>query len=224
MAVSSCGGGLRQLYEDVAEQLKFIPASFRVIRPLRPKLAGKCCDTKVQAPAPSWLIARGIAGSGLLAHILVAKFTDHLPLYRQSVIYACEGVGVKRALLANWVCAASALLRALVDVIQCHVLAGAKLNTDDTLKTALVLRLRLSLHRQRYQPSVTPLSVAHRGARNKTSTRLASFKYRNQRQHARILSNRLRHCNTCLLSLMVDAVPEHHFQYRQHDELGIEGK
>ncbi len=77
-------------------------------------------------------IARGIAGPGLLAHILVAKFADHLPLYRQSVIYAREGVELERALLANWVGAASALLRPLVEAIRRYVLAGAKLHADDT--------------------------------------------------------------------------------------------
>lgn len=114
-ACPACGGGLRPLGEDVAEQLKFVPASFRVIRHVRPKLTCSCCDAIVQAPAPSRPIERGIAGPGLLAHILVAKFADHLPLYRQSVIYAREGVALDRALLASWVGAASALLRPLVD-------------------------------------------------------------------------------------------------------------
>jgi hypothetical protein len=86
----------------------------------------------LQAPAPSRPIARGIAGPGLLAHILVAKFADHLPLYRQSVIYAREGIELDRALLANWVGAASALLRPLVDAIRRHVLAATKLHADDT--------------------------------------------------------------------------------------------
>jgi transposase len=131
-ACPACGGGLRHLGEDVAEQLEFVPASFRVIRHVRPKLACTCCDTIVQAPAPSRPIARGIAGPGLLAHVLVAKFADHIPLYRQSVIYAREGVELERALLANWVGAASALLRPLVDVIRRHVLAGRKLHADDT--------------------------------------------------------------------------------------------
>jgi transposase len=131
-ACPACGGGLHPLGEDVAEQLEWVPGSFRVIRHVRPKLACKCCDTIVQAPAPSRPIARGIAGPGLLAHVLVAKFADHLPLYRQSVIYAREGVELERALLANWVGAASALLRPLVDAIRRHVLAGAKLHADDT--------------------------------------------------------------------------------------------
>ncbi|MET3135658.1 transposase, partial [Oxalobacteraceae bacterium GrIS 1.11] len=131
-ACPACGGGLRHLGEDVSEQLEFVPASFRVIRHVRPKLACACCDAIVQAPAPSRPIARGIAGPGLLAHILVAKFADHLPLYRQSVIYAREGVELERALLANWVGASSALLRPLVDAIRRHVLGGRKLHADDT--------------------------------------------------------------------------------------------
>lgn len=107
-ACPSCGGGLRPLGEDVAEQLEYVPASFRVIRHVRPKMACSCCDTIVPAPAPSRPIERGIAGPGLLAHVLVAKFADHLPLYRQSVIYALDGVDLDRALLASWVGAASA--------------------------------------------------------------------------------------------------------------------
>ena len=138
-ACQACVGALRKLDEDVAEQLEFVPASFRVIRHVRPKLACTCCGTIVQAPAPSRPIARGIAGLGLLAHILVAKFADHLPLYRQSVIYAREGVELERALLANWVGAASALLRPLVDVIRRHVLVGAKLQADDTPIPVLAL-------------------------------------------------------------------------------------
>jgi transposase len=124
-ACPACGGGLRPLGEDVAEQLEYVPASFRVIHHVRPKLACSCCDAIVQAPAPSRPIERGIAGPGLLAHVLVAKFADHLPLYRQAVIYARDGVDLDRALLASWVGAASALLRPLVDAIRHHVLAGA---------------------------------------------------------------------------------------------------
>ncbi len=123
-ACPSCGGGLRQLGEDVAEQLEYVPASFRVIRHVRPKMACSCCGVIMQAPAPSRPIERGIAGPGLLAHILVAKFADHLPLYRQSVIYARDGVDLDRALLAGWVGAASALLRPLVDAVRRHVRAA----------------------------------------------------------------------------------------------------
>ncbi len=131
-ACPTCGGGLRPLGEDVAEQLEFDPASFRVIRHVRPKLACSCCDAIVQVPAPSRPIERGIAGPGLLAHVLVAKYADHLPLYRQSVIYAREGVELDRALLANWVGATSALLCPLVEAVRKHVLAASKLHADDT--------------------------------------------------------------------------------------------
>jgi transposase len=131
-ACPTCGGGLRHLGEDVAEQLEYVPARFRVIRHVRPKLACSCCDVIVQAPAPSRPIARGLAGPGLLAHVLVAKFADHLPLYRQSVIYARDGVELDRALLASWIGAASGLLRPLVETIRRHVLAGPKLHADDT--------------------------------------------------------------------------------------------
>lgn len=127
-----CGGDLAYLGEDVSEQLEYVPASFRVIRHVRPKLACTCCDHIAQAPAPSRPIARGLAGPGLLAHVLVAKFCDHLPLYRQSVIYAREGVELERALLADWVGSSSALLEPLVEAIRRHVMAGAKLHADDT--------------------------------------------------------------------------------------------
>ena len=131
-ACPDCGGGLRQFGEDISEQLEFIPASFRVIRHVRPKLACTCCDCILQAPAPGRPIQRGLAGPGLLAHVMVGKFADHLPLYRQSVIYAREGVELSRGLLASWVGATSALLRPLVDALQYYVLAATKLHADDT--------------------------------------------------------------------------------------------
>ena len=127
-----CGGDLAYLGEDVSEQLEYVPASFRVIRHVRPKLACTGCDHIAQAPAPSRPIVRGLAGPGLLAHVLVAKFCDHLPLYRQSVIYAREGVDLDRALLADWVGASSTLLDPLVEAVRRHVMAGAKLHADDT--------------------------------------------------------------------------------------------
>jgi transposase len=79
-----CGGQLRQFGEDVSEQLEYIPDSFKVIRHVRPKFACSGCERVVEVPAPSRPIERGLAGPGLLAHVLVSKFADHLPLYRQS--------------------------------------------------------------------------------------------------------------------------------------------
>ena len=127
-----CGGALRQFGEDVSEQLERIPASFKVIRHVRPKFACAGCESVVEAPAPARPIERGLPGPGLLAHVLVSKYGDHLPLYRQSQIYAREGVDLDRSTLAGWVGAASELLTPLVDEIKKHVLAAAKIHADDT--------------------------------------------------------------------------------------------
>ena len=102
-ACPACGGALKPLGEDVTEVLEYVPASFKVIRIVRPKCACAACDTIVQAEAPSRPIARGLAGPGLLAHVLVAKYADHLPLNRQSEIYAREGIDLPRSTLAEWV-------------------------------------------------------------------------------------------------------------------------
>jgi transposase len=127
-----CGGALKTLGEDVAEILEFVPEHFKVIRHVRPKLACTACDAIVQAPAASRPIANGLAGPGLLAHVLTAKYCDHLPLYRQSGIYARAGVELERSTLAGWVGQASALLRPLVEALNRHVLACAKVHADDT--------------------------------------------------------------------------------------------
>ncbi|HGO6129127.1 MULTISPECIES: IS66 family transposase [Burkholderia cepacia complex] len=129
---TACGGTMKLLGEDVSEQLEYVPASFRVIRHVRPKLACTCCDQIAQASAPSRPIERGLAGPGLLAHVLVAKFSDHLPLYRQSAIYAREGVELDRSLLAKWVGQSAKLLQPLVDALRLHVMAATKLHADDT--------------------------------------------------------------------------------------------
>jgi transposase len=127
-----CGGQLRHFGEDVSEQLEYMPESFKVIRHVRPKFSCRGCDRVVEAPAPSRPIERGLAGPGLLAHVIVSKFADHLPLYRQSDIYARQGIDISRSTLAGWVGGASDLLEPLIDAIQKHVLAGRKLHADDT--------------------------------------------------------------------------------------------
>jgi len=131
-ACRECGGELRKLGEDVSEMLEYIPASFKVIRHVRPKLCCTRCDVILQAAAPSRPIDRGLAGPGLLAHVLVAKYADHLPLYRQSEIYAREGIDLDRSTLADWVGASSYLLAPLVDQLRKHVLSATKLHADDT--------------------------------------------------------------------------------------------
>jgi transposase len=127
-----CGGRLAKLGEDVSEVLEFVPEHFKVIRHVRPKLACSACDTIVQAPAASRPIANGLAGPSLLAHVLTAKYSDHLPLYRQHGIYARSGVELERSTLADWVGQCSALLRPLVDALKHYVLSGAKVHADDT--------------------------------------------------------------------------------------------
>ena len=127
-----CGGELRHFGDDVSEQLEYVPESFKVIRHVRPKFTCTGCDRVVEAPAPSRPIERGLAGPSLLAHVIVSKYADHLPLYRQSEIYARQGVEISRSTLAGWVGAASDLLAPLVEAIGKHVLAGRKLHADDT--------------------------------------------------------------------------------------------
>ncbi len=102
-----CGGQLKPLGEDVAEQLEYVRAHFRVIRHRRPKLACACCDRIVQAAAPSRPIDRGIPGPALLAHIAVSKFAYHIPLHRQAVMYARDGVEIDPGAMGYAICCCS---------------------------------------------------------------------------------------------------------------------
>jgi transposase len=128
----NCGSQMRKLGEDVTEVLEYVPASFKVIRHVRPKLSCRVCETIVQAPMPSLPIERGRPGPGLLAHVLVAKYADHLPLYRQSGIYAREGVELERSTLADWVGRSAALLDPLVASLRKEIMASDVLHGDDT--------------------------------------------------------------------------------------------
>lgn len=127
-----CGGQFKSLGEDASEMLEYVPASFKVIRYVRPKLACTRCDHIAQAAAPARPIPRGFAGPALLAHVLVGKFCDHLPLYRQSAIYARSGLDLDRALLAEWVGHCHELLSPLVEAIRRYVLGSNKVHADDT--------------------------------------------------------------------------------------------
>jgi transposase len=131
-ACPDCGGALKPLGEDVSEMLEYVPEHFKVIRQVRPKLACACCDKIVQAEAPSRPIERGMAGPGLLAHVLVSKYADHLPLYRQAEIYAREGVELDRSTMAEWIGGCSRLLEPLVETLRRHVMSAGKLHADDT--------------------------------------------------------------------------------------------
>lgn len=127
-----CGRALKHLGDDISEILELEPVRFKVIRRVRPKLACTGCDTIVQAPAPALPIERGMAGPGLLAHVLVGKYADHVPLYRQAEIYAREGVDLDRTLLAQWVGQTSTLLAPLIDALRRHVFAADVVHGDDT--------------------------------------------------------------------------------------------
>src|ERR1700759_3480491 len=116
-ACPKCGGSLRPLGEDVTEILEYVPGSFRVTRHVRPKLSCRACETIAQAPAPSLPIYHGLDGPGLLAHVLVAKYCDHLPLYRQAEIYARDGIDLDRSTLADWVGQTARLMRPLIEAV-----------------------------------------------------------------------------------------------------------
>ena len=131
-ACPACGGELRAAGQDVAEMLEWVPAHYKVLRHVRPKFACARCETLVQAPAPSRPIARGLAGPGLLAHVLVSKYVDHLPLYRQSQIFARDGIDLDRSTLADWVGGVSQLLEPLIGMLGRYVLEADKLHADDT--------------------------------------------------------------------------------------------
>lgn len=132
-ACPDCGGDLHSLGIDSSETLEYVPGHFKVLREEREKFACKGCETVVQAPASSKAIPRGNAGPGLLAHIIVAKYADHLPLYRQSVMYQRDAdVELDRSTLAGWVGQCGALLTPLADALGRYVMSGRKLHADDT--------------------------------------------------------------------------------------------
>ena len=129
---SKCGGDLKTLGEDVTEELEYVPGRFIVNKIIRPRMACSCCEAVLQAPLPSRPIERGRPGPGLLAHVLVSKYADHLPLYRQSQIYEREGIDLDRSTMADWVGKSTALLEPLADAIGKHIRQGAALFADDT--------------------------------------------------------------------------------------------
>jgi len=126
------GTVLRKIGEDRTEVLEYIPSSFKVTVHVRPIYACKGCDTVIQAPLPSFPIERGRPGPNLLAHVIVSKYRDGLPLHRQREIYERQGVDIERSTMADWVGTTAALVRPLVDAIGEHVRAGAVLHADDT--------------------------------------------------------------------------------------------
>jgi transposase len=127
-----CGGALRQVSADVTDSLDYIPGCFKVVRHVREAFSCRTCEIMVQAPAPNHPIARGRAAPGLLAHIVVSKFDDHLPLHRQAEIYARDGVTLETSTLSGWVGATAAALAPLVEALKRDVLQSEVLHGDDT--------------------------------------------------------------------------------------------
>lgn len=131
-ACPDCGGALRRLSADAAEQLDVAPLAWRVVRTIRPKYRCRACERIVQAPAPVTAMARGRATFATLAHVVVSKFDHHLPLYRQAEMMAAQGIDIDRSTLAGWTGQASALLAPIVSRIRDEGLGRTNLHADDT--------------------------------------------------------------------------------------------
>jgi transposase len=132
-----CSGRLHRIGEDVSERLDIVPATFRVLVVRRPKYACRACEEVVQAPAPARLIEGGLPTDDLVAQVLVSKYADHLPLYRQAQIYSRQGVSLDRSTLADWVGRAAFLLRPVHERLLETLKRSGKLFADET--TAPVL-------------------------------------------------------------------------------------
>ena len=117
---------------DERKVLEYVPSHFKRVLHVRPKMSCRACETIVQAPMPTLPIEKGRPGPALLAHVLVSKYCDHLPLHRQSDIYARGGVEIDRSVMAGWVGHMAALLEPLAERIARHVRAGSTLHADDT--------------------------------------------------------------------------------------------
>ena len=128
----ACGCALQRIGQDVAERLDYVPGVFTVERHIRGKWACASCQTLMQAPVPAQIIDKGIPTAGLLAQVMVAKYADHLPLYRQEGIFARAGFAIPRSTLGAWVGVCGVQLQPLVDALRSAVLAHRVLHADET--------------------------------------------------------------------------------------------
>jgi transposase len=128
----ACGCQMTRIGEDVAEKLDYTPGVFTVERHVRGKWACKRCETLTQAPVPAHVIDKGIPTPGLLAHVLIAKYADHLPLYRQEAIFARAGLAIPRSTLAQWVGQCGVALQPLADALKRVMLTHPVLHADET--------------------------------------------------------------------------------------------
>lgn len=127
-----CGCALKRIGEDASEKLDYTPGVFTVERHIRGKWACEQCETLIQAPLPAHVIDKGVPTAGLLAHIMVAKFADHLPLYRQEKIFGRAGLPIARSTLAQWVGQTGVQLQPLVEALREAVLAQRVVHADET--------------------------------------------------------------------------------------------
>lgn len=124
----ACGTERHVIGEDVSERLDIIPAQFRVIVTRRPKYACRSCEGRIaQAPAPAHIIAGGMPTEATLAHVLVSKYADHLPLYRQAQIYSRQGIDLDRSALAAWVGKSAFELTPVYDALMADLKRATKL-------------------------------------------------------------------------------------------------
>jgi len=128
----SCGCSLERIGEDVSEKLHYLPGVFEVERHIRGKWVCRHCETLIQAPVPPHIIDKGIPTAGLLAQVLIAKYLDHVPLYRQEGIFGRAGLAIPRSSLAQWVGACGVKLQPLVDTLKSLLLTRAVLHADET--------------------------------------------------------------------------------------------
>ena len=128
----SCGCALKRIGQDVAEKLDYTPGVFTVERHIRGKWVCSHCETLVQAPVAPHIIDKGLPTTGLLAQVLVAKFCDHLPLYRQERVFERAGLSIARSTLAQWVGQCGAQLQPLVDALRSELLGHDVLHADET--------------------------------------------------------------------------------------------
>ena len=130
--VCQCGCERVRIGEDISEKLDYTPGVFTVERHIRGKWVCKNCETLIQAPVPAHVIDKGIPTTGLLASVLVAKYADHLPLYRQEQIFARAGLAIPRSTLGAWVGTCGAQLQPLVDALHQELLQQGVLHADET--------------------------------------------------------------------------------------------
>jgi transposase len=128
----SCGCSLERIGENVSEKLDYTPGVFEVERHVRGKWVCRSCERLIQAPVPAHIIDKGIPTAGLLAQVLIAKYLDHLPLYRQEAIFGRAGLALPRSTLAQWVGACGIKLQPLVDALKALLLTRAVLHADET--------------------------------------------------------------------------------------------